>query len=374
MKNTSAKIIMTGGHHSSALPVIRQLKQTLPQIEIYWMGHKHSLLNDKNTTLEYREITALNIPFYHLHAGKVYKTLNIGRLLKVPVGFVQAFFLLLKIRPGLIVSFGGYLAVPVVIAGWLLRIPSITHEQTVVSGYANRLISLFAEKILVSWESSVKHFPAEKVVLTGIPLRSGVLASTSNSFDLNSALPTIYITAGKTGSHKINTAVNGILEKLLDFANVIHQCGDYSQLNDFQMLESTYKKISKSAPGKYHLKKFIMEDAIGEAFSKSDLVISRSGAHITAELLYLEKPCILIPIPWVSHNEQNKNAQVLEKAGLAVILAEDNLTLPLLEETIKSTLKNLSNFKLTDPLLKKSINPDAALCISNEIRKILNES
>ena len=87
---------MTGGHHSSALPVIKKLKEKISDVEILWMGHKHSMQRDSNPTLEYIEITSLGIPFYDLKAGKVYKTYNIGRLLKVPLGFFQAFWFLLK--------------------------------------------------------------------------------------------------------------------------------------------------------------------------------------------------------------------------------------------------------------------------------------
>jgi UDP-N-acetylglucosamine--N-acetylmuramyl-(pentapeptide) pyrophosphoryl-undecaprenol N-acetylglucosamine transferase len=168
------KIVITGGHHSSALPVIKELKERDPNITIYWFGHKYSMLKDTNTTLEYRQITQLNIPFYDIKAGKVYKTFNISRLLKVPYGFFQSFALLFKLKPDLILSFGGYLAAPTVFSGWLLRIPSITHEQTLVVGYANKFISKFARKILVSWESSAKFFPKHKVLFTGLPLRQEI--------------------------------------------------------------------------------------------------------------------------------------------------------------------------------------------------------
>ena len=137
------KIVITGGHHSSALPVINNLRERFSDVEIYWIGHRYSMKGDINPTLEYKEITDLGIPFFDLKAGKLYKTYNLGRLLKIPLGLVQATFLLLKIRPDVILSFGGYLAAPVVIAGNALRIPSLTHEQTVTAGYSNKLISFF---------------------------------------------------------------------------------------------------------------------------------------------------------------------------------------------------------------------------------------
>ena len=112
------KIVITGGHHTSALPVIKELKKRDSDTDIYWVGHKHSIRRDKNTTLEYREITDLDIPFFELHAGKIYRTFNIFRILKVPFSVIQAFYYLKKIKPDIILSFGGYLAAPVVFIGW----------------------------------------------------------------------------------------------------------------------------------------------------------------------------------------------------------------------------------------------------------------
>ncbi len=330
------RVVITGGHHSSALPVISELQALHPDLEIYWLGHKYSMRGNKNPTLEYQEITAMGISFYELKAGKFYKTYNIGRLLKIPYGFFQAFYYLIKLKPDVILSFGGYLAVPVVLAGWVLRIPAVTHEQTVVAGYANKLIARFAKRIFVSWDDSCKFFPKSKVFYTGLPLRSALFEVRSNEFDINPALPTIYITAGKTGSHSINMVVKEIQHKLLEICNVIHQCGDHSQFNDYELL--TKNLAGKTFPGKLFVRKFVYEDNIGEVFAKASVFVSRSGAHTTKEILTFKKKAVLIPIPWVSHNEQYENAKVAVKEGLAVIVDEPNLTPSLLLEAIRERL------------------------------------
>lgn len=343
------KIVITGGHHTSALPVMEELKQRGNSVEIYWFGHKHTLLGSKSETLEYKEITSLGIPFYDLKAGKLYKTLNPLRLLRIPFGVFQALFLLIKIKPDVILSFGGYLAAPVVLAGWFLGIPSLTHEQTAVVGYSNKFISRFVKKVMISWKESEKYFPEDKVVYTGLPLRKEVFDNTSNSFESSNTLPTIYITAGKTGSHNINEAIKEILSELLAFCNVIHQCGDNTVYDDFDELKEIYSGIDKFSEGEYFLRKFVLKNEIGKAFNKASLVVSRAGAHTIAELLVLEKPCILIPISWVSHNEQYKNAEVLEKYGLAKLFDEKKLTSPqaLLFE-IREMLQNLDKYKLNN--------------------------
>jgi len=364
------KIVITGGHHSSALPVIDKLKEKVSGVEIYWIGHKYSMKGDKNPTLEYREINDLEIPFFDLKAGKVYKTYNLGRLVKVPLGFFQALYFLTKIKPDVILSFGGYIAAPVVIAGSVLRIPSLTHEQTVTVGYSNKLISFFAKKVMISWEDSRKYFPKRKVIFTGIPLRNSIFKISSDSFVTKNDLPTIYISAGKTGSHIINETVSSGLQDLLSFCNVIHQCGDNSVYEDAKKLDKQYKEIKDYVKGKYFLRKFVLENEIGEAYMKADLVVSRSGAHTTAEILALKKPSLLIPIPWVSHNEQYKNAEMLKKAGLTEILEQKDLSPQNFLDKIKYCLERKDSYVLKNEKMLEFLKENPADLIANEVIKV----
>ena len=174
------------------------------------------------------------------------------------------------------------------------------------------------------------------------------------------------VTAGKTGSHFINGLILNILNELLVFCNVIHQCGDNSVYNDFEKLDSLYKKLGNERPGKYFLRKFILSDEIGEAYSRADIVVSRSGAHTTAELLALEKPCILIPISWSSHNEQCVNSQFLKNAGLAEVLDEKVCTAEHLLNSVKEMLHNLPKYSLNNPDLKNFLKVNSAELITNE--------
>lgn len=378
------KIVITGGHHSSALPVIKKLRQLYPDVQLYWFGHKFSAQGDKNSTLEFHEITALGIPFYHIHAGKFYRTLNLRRLAKIPYGFFQCLGLLSKLKPDAIMSFGGYISVPTVLAGRLLGIPSVTHEQTVVAGWANLLVSKVAKTVLISWQESEKYFPKEKTVFVGLPLRKEIFEVKSSSFVFDKDLPVVYITTGKIGSHIINKVVGECLVDLLGFCNVIHQCGDNSVFSDFDMLGKMWTDVEKGrrltidpaprpgggglseerpAPsqkthkmGAYYLRKFVLVDEIGEAYQKANIVVSRSGAHTTAELLALKKSCILIPIPWVSHNEQFENAKLLVDAGLGTILPEKNLSSQSLVDSIKTALvKGACEVNQSDNIPKPNI-------------------
>lgn len=349
------KIVFTGGHHNAALAVISALKQkcqisNLPagkagaKCQIFWMGHKYSMWRDKSVSAEYTEVTSLDIPFYNLKAGKFYGVYNPIILLRIPLGFIQAVYYLIKIKPDLIVSFGGYLAVPVVLAGFLLKIPSITHEQTVVSGLANKLVAKFSKKVMVSWEYSKKYFPMDKVILTGLPLRKEIFKKYGRIRFKNN-LPTIYITGGKQGSHIINRVVGESLKELLLISNVIHQSGSSTLYDDYEKLLGLKTKLSSNQAKNYVLKKYITSKEIGSVFQSCDLVVGRSGAHTSYELSALGKPALLIPIPKTSHNEQYENAKLVRSMGNAEILLQKDLTKRTFLKTVKSMVNNLEKYK-----------------------------
>lgn len=326
------KVVFVGGHHTPALAVMASLSSQLEtgrkSYNFYWIGHKYSMWGDKRESAEYREVTALNIPFYDLKAGKLYRTYHPLKLLRLPIGFLQALFYIGKLRPQLVMSFGGYLAVPVTLVSWLLRIPVFTHEQAVSPGLANRFIAPFAKKIFISFPESRQYFPENKTVVTGNPLRKEIF-EISQPIIFSSdreKFPTIYITGGKQGGHSINRAVGGVLRELLSHFNLIHQCGSSTVYGDFQYLFGEAKKLPGSLSDGYILKEYFTSGQVGSVFAKADFVLSRSGANIVSELAALNKPAILIPIPWSSGNEQENNAKVLVKAGLAVILPQTDLS------------------------------------------------
>ena len=357
------KIIFCGGHHNSALLVARALKQKGHRI--FWFGHKYTMIGDKNPGAEYLEVNAEKISFIEIKAGKWQPKFNfLINFLRIPFGFGQSLFWLIKIRPKLIVSFGGYLALPVSIAGYFLRIPIVTHEQTTVAGVANTLIAKISVKVLVSFPSSVEHFPSKKVVLTGLPIRTEIFDKGKKLFE--NSKKTIYITGGKQGAHLINEEVFKILPKLLENFNVIHQCGSTSLFNDIDTGRQLKEKLNKDF--NYLIKEYFFEDEIGSVFKSADFVISRAGAHTVYELMYLGKPSLLIPIPWSSKNEQMHNAQALKEMGLAEILQQKYLEKGLLLPSIEKFSKDLQDYQKSTNV--KIIN-DATQNVVKEIEKIL---
>ncbi len=350
MKNVNHRsLIFTGGHHTGALAVAKALKEK--GWDIYWIGHKKSQWQDKSDSAEFREVTASGIRFFDLKAGKIYRTVQPVKLIRLPWGFIQAFYIILKLKLQLksdlkgIVSFGGYLAVPVVFCGRLAGLPSITHEQTLTAGWANKVIAVFAEKIAISWPESKKHYPAGKVVLTGLPVRKEITDTIKNLSIIPKIPDQIYITGGKQGSHAINAAVFAALPQLLKKYRVIHQTGSSTVFGDYQKALKLRSRLPPTLRSGYQVSDYINSREVARILAGSQVVVSRSGAHIVQELGLFGTKCVLIPIPWSSHQEQQHNAQLLSSSHQAIILPQSRLDASNLIKSI-SQAENLKPQKL----------------------------
>lgn len=349
------KIVITGGHLTPALAVVEKLKGH----KILFIGRKYALEGDKALSLEYQEIRKKGIRFESITAGRLQRKFTqhtIFSLLKFPVGFFQAFSILDKFKPDVVLGFGGYISLPVIFSASLLRIPIVIHEQTLGVGTANKIASVFASKIYISWKTSEKFFPKEKTVLTGIPLRKEILKVQSSKFRVKSSrTPLIYITGGNLGSHSINKLIENSLKKLLKDFRIIHQTGDAKEFEDFERLKNLRESLSKELRQRYIIKKFLTSSEVAKVLKSSSLVISRAGINTISELIYLQKPALLIPL--VIGEEQKKNAQFFKKLGLGVVVSE-NISSSEFLRTIRSMIKNLKKYK--NSKAKELIKKDAA--------------
>lgn len=367
------KIVITGGHLTPALAVIEEL-QAQGGWQIIFIGRKYALEGEKTISVEYKTINNLGIPFFNLTTGRLQRSLTrytIPSVFKIPFGFIQALFLLNKMKPNVILSFGGYLALPVVFAGWLKGVPILTHEQTAVPGLANRIIAFFAQKICVSWPQTMEWFPKKKVVLTGNPIRKAVFMAGVKPIHLEGVqedVPLIYITGGSLGAHAINQVVAEILPKLLEKYWIIHQCGASEIYKDYEKLQTVSCKLSTIAKRRYFLTKYVENKDIGWVLNSADLVISRSGANIVSELAALGKPAILIPLPWAGGGEQIENAKILENAGMAKILRQENLSGEILLNTIDSLIAEIEKYKENAEKAKNLVKLDAARKIIKQLK------
>lgn len=368
------KILITGAHFTPALAVIEELKK-YQGIEIAYVGRIHTMEGYNTPSIESQVLPEMGVKFIPITAGRLQRGFGlytISSLLKIPVGFIQAFYILFKENPGVILSFGGYVGLPIVFAGWLLNIPIIIHEQTLVSGLANKISSLFADKIALSFTQVINSYT--KTFLTGNPLRFEILNPVEKitpdfvqlfEYSKKVKLPVILIMGGNQGSHIINNTVEQIVNKLTKIACIIHVTGD-NKFGDFERLENFQNNC-------YLVKKWIGED-LGHILSKIDLVISRAGMNTLCELAYFHLPALVIPLPNLYQDEQMKNAEYFEKLNLVKILPQSKLSAENLLKNIKICFNdlNLSRVKLRDQWnkklkdAKKVIIPDAAKRIALE--------
>lgn len=364
------KILITGGHHTAALALLPALKRELEKcghgLSVFWVGHRFSMRGDTNESLEYQEITQLKIPFFELSTPKFHRRSLPLTLTGLASGTARAAAILFLIRPKLIVSFGGYLAVPTVLAAWLLRIPSVTHEQTAEAGFANRLISRFCQKVYVSYASSRRYLPARKTVITGNPLREDVSAD-RGLYQFENEKKVVYITGGKQGAHSLNILVRQSLPELLTKYNVIHQCGSVSLHKDFENLVNFREGLPPEAKKSYIVKPHFYFSEIGSVFARANLVVSRAGANTVCELANLKKRSVLIPLPGSSHGEQERNARLLEKTGLAVVLPQEEAN----PQTLVQSLSEVERKAVNEEVLSQEFLPDAAGNLAREIAQVL---
>lgn len=335
-------IIFTGGHHNSALVIAKILQKE--GYRIIWIGHKFTAKNEKSLSAEFQEVTRSGIKFLELKAGKFYRKTDPLEWLKIIFGFFQAFVYLIFHRPSLIYSSGGYLAVPVVISGWLLRIPSLTHEQTVVAGWANKAIAPFVKKILLTHETSLQNFSPSKSEVVGLPVRPELLSS---KFTKKFSPRLLYITCGKQGSHVINQAVFPLIPQLVQKFTVIHQTGSSTLTRDLDRARRVKEKLGH-LKDRYHYAPYFFAEDSATYLRSAAIVVSRSGAHSVYELLLLRKKAVLIPISWVSHNEQLLNARLASEQIGSHVLEEKDLN----PENLLRAIMDLEKQTTVKPTIK----------------------
>lgn len=363
------KILITGGHLSPALTVIDKLRQKFPEIEIVFVGRKYPLEGERTFSLEYKEIFRRKIKFVNLNTGRLTRTFSPrlwASFLKIPFGFFSSFFIILKERPSLILSFGGYLALPVAIWGFVFGVPIFTHEQTAKPGLANRVIGYLAKKIFISFQEARNSFPKEKVILSGNPIRESIFFPKKKPFEIKyQSFPLVYVTGGSLGSHSINLHIEKILSDLLRTTVVVHQTGETTTFKDFERLTRIRDHLPKELQKRYFVFKHFFEDELGYVYSLADLVVSRAGANTFFELIALKKPAILVPLPWSAGQEQLIHAKIFAQAGCGEIFFQDESSdklLVLIEKMIANIQHYERNFKNL-----------SSLCRPNATEKIIDE-
>ncbi|MBM3248257.1 MAG: undecaprenyldiphospho-muramoylpentapeptide beta-N-acetylglucosaminyltransferase [Candidatus Omnitrophica bacterium] len=278
---------------------------------------------------------------------------------------IHSLRILFKIKPDIVLGFGGYYCAPVVMVAHFLGIPTMIHEQNVVPGKANSILAKFVDKIAVSFKESIKYFRAKKVVFTGCPVRKDIIDATIEDarkrFNLNDEKFTIFIMGGSKGSHSINLK---ILDAVTNMRNkeklrIIHVAGhqDY----DFVLREYSKMKIDALV--------FAFLKEIGYAYKLANIAVTRAGASTISELIALRVPAIIIPYPFAG-GHQSMNAKILSDVEAATIIDEHSLSARILTEQLESFASDAVRIKQMKVNFERIENYNAVQNLAAEVLPI----
>jgi len=343
-KTLKKRIVITGGgsggHVSVASSIINAIKRKyqLTNQNFLYIGGDLGMSNEKpGKSIEKRIFSKEKFNQKYIRAGKLQRKFSLKSLyllLRVSLGFWDSFKILKDFKPDIIISTGGFVSVPVCLTAKILKAKIYLHEQTAAAGLSNKIVGKYAEKIFITFPASRKYFPEGKTIHTGNLVRDEIFEKSGQGpiiqplkkmLEMQEEYPIIYISGGSLGSHIINSTIKNCLTSILQDFQIILQTGDNQEYKDYQLLLKEKKKLSPNLKDRFHPVKYVGNKEIGFLLNNIDLFVGRAGANTVYEMGILKIPAIFIPIPWVTHNEQEKNAQTLKTLGLAEVLPEGEL-------------------------------------------------
>ena len=284
------------------------------------------------TGIEKELIEPFGIPYHGISSGKLRRYFSVQNFtdpFRVLKGFREAHKLIRQLKPDVIFSKGGFVSVPVVLAGKRCKVPVIIHESDMTPGLANKIAIPSAAKVCCNFPETLKSLPEGKAVLTGSPIRQELLSGNKiaamDMCHFTSDKPVILVIGGSLGAVAVNNAVREALPELLKDFQIIHLCGKGK-------MDESLKDVEGYCQFEY------IKNELRNLFALADIVISRAGANAICELLALHKPNLLIPLSAnASRGDQILNARSFERQGFSMVLEEEDLT----KETLTSTVYKL---------------------------------
>lgn len=319
----------TAGHVLPVEPLIRRFDQS--GWDVHFIGSRSGLEASllARTPARCHEITCGKLRRY-------FSFENFVDALRVPVGLLQAWRLLRRIRPRLVFSKGGYVSFPVVLAAWLQRIPVIVHESDHSAGLANRMAFPFARIVCTNFEDTLTD-SQKQVHWTGMPLRQSLFEGNAEAgrslCHAPEDKPMVLVVGGSLGSAKLNQAVREAPFELTRTVHLVHICGRGQVDHSLDDVEGYQQFPYLSEPW-------------GDVLAAADLVVSRAGATMLSELLALGIPSLLVPLgKSASRGEQIDNALYAQRHGFARLLSEDALNGKALAQAVIEMLDDIESWR-----------------------------
>lgn len=391
---SSRKIVITGGgsggHTTTAIGVIEALLKKYPDTkdQIVYIGGQRGMEGDsRKGSFEERVAKERGLTFVPVRSGKLQRKValrTVTGLFGVVGGFIDVFSYFSKNDICVVFSSGGYVSVPVCVVAALKRVPVVIHEQTTRVGLSNRISGWFARKILVGYPDAMEFFPKKKTTTVGNLLRKEILDRSYFDKPLLMKLrvfkkrskqyPVVMIAGGGQGSHMLNTLVFMGLKSLLSHFQVILLTGDHGTYRDYDRIEKFLRTFSDSQRSRMHMVKYASASELGAMFDVADVFVGRSGALFVYELGAVSIPSVLIPIPWVTHNEQFHNAETLVSVGLAKIVSEGVMSPEILFQEIQRMISKVrtGQLRIDEDRRKEIFVKDADRKIVEELEEYLD--
>ncbi|MGB8194201.1 MAG: undecaprenyldiphospho-muramoylpentapeptide beta-N-acetylglucosaminyltransferase [Chitinophagaceae bacterium] len=352
----------TGGHIFPAIAIANALKRIDPAIEILFVGAKGKMEMEKIPQAGY-DIKGLDIAGFN--RSSLIK--NISLPFKLVKSFFQVRGIVNAFKPDAVVGVGGYSSFPVLKYAQVKNIPSFIHESNSFAGKSNVLLGKKATRVFVATEGMEKFFPADKIIVTGNPVRSSIVKSSVSReegvqfFGLDAGKKIILATGGSLGAKGINEAIDAQI--------------DAFAANGVQLVWQTGKpyatraaEVSKGKSGIW-TSAFITE--MEKAYAAADVVISRAGAMAIAELCVVKKPVVFVPYPFAAEDHQTVNAQNLEKQQAGILIKDSEAKEKLVQAAISLAKDESKQQELRSNISKLAIT-DADERIASEIIRIIN--
>ena len=378
-KNNKPRIIIsgggTGGHIFPAVSIANAIKELRPDAEILFVGAEGRMEMQRVPDAGYKIIGLPVAGFDRKHLWK-----NFAVLVKLARSQWKARNIIKQFRPQVAVGVGGYASGPTLKTAGMMGVPTLIQEQNSYAGVTNKLLAKKACKICVAYEGMEKFFPAEKIIMTGNPVRQNLLGHSISReeavryLDLDPAKKTILILGGSLGARTINqtlTAGLDIIRKNPDI-QFIWQTGKIyiEQVRDAITTttgEAVHHPHISALPNLY-VTDFIKDMA--NAYAAADLVISRAGAGSISEICLLHNPVILVPSPNVAEDHQTKNALALVDKDAAIYVKDAEAKEKLLSVALE-TVKDNEKLKALSNNIAKLALPDSATVIAKEVLKLI---
>ncbi len=309
-------VLLTGGGTAGHVSVNEALIPVFQErgYEVHYIG-SHDGIEKELIGNRFPEVT-----YHAIQSGKLrryFSMKNFTDPFRVGVGLLQAKSIIRKLKPELIFSKGGFVSVPVALAGQLSKVPVVVHESDVTPGLANKLAVPFATHVFTVFEKTLNYVPEVKATCSGAVIRPELFTGNQEKglsyVGFNGKKPVIMIMGGSQGSKLVNDAVRKELKTITEVFDVIHLCGK-GHLDETLSSHASYKQFE------------YVTTELPDLLAAADFAVSRAGSNAIFELLALEKPMLLIPLSAAqSRGDQILNANFFKSLGLANVIEEESL-------------------------------------------------